>query len=62
MDRHYDLFEIMPDGSPLWKCSIAGHENAIQRLRELAALTQNEVRVMHLASNTIIATMNVPPA
>ncbi|MGA8143213.1 MAG: hypothetical protein WB987_04910 [Candidatus Acidiferrales bacterium] len=62
VDRNYDLFEIFPDGSPIWKCAVAGHENAVLKLRELASQTVNEVRIMHLPSNTIIATMNVPPA
>ena len=61
MDRSYDLFEILPDGSPMWKCAVAGHENAVQQLRELAKQTDNEVRIMHLASNTIIAVMKASP-
>ena len=62
MDRNYDLFEILPDGSPIWKCAVAGHENAIQQLRELAAKTNNEVRIMHLPTQTVIAVLNVPAA
>ena len=58
VDRNYDLFEILPDGSPLWRCAVAGHEDALQQLRELAKHTDNEVRIMHLASNTIIAVLN----
>ena len=61
VDRSYDLFEILPDGSPLWKCAVAGHENAVQQLRELAKHTDNEVRIMHLATNTLIAVLNAPP-
>ena len=60
MDRNYDLFEILPDGSPIWKCAVAGHENAVQQLRELARHTSNELRIMHLSSNTIIAVLNAP--
>jgi adenosine/AMP kinase len=60
VDRSYDLFEILPDGSPIWKCAVAGHENAVQQLRELARHTGNELRIMHLASNTIIAVLNAP--
>jgi hypothetical protein len=62
VDRNYDLFEILPDGSPIWRCTVAGHETAVQRLRELARQTDNEVRIMHLSSNTVIAVLNVPPA
>ncbi|MFY9731904.1 MAG: hypothetical protein WBQ04_03910 [Candidatus Acidiferrales bacterium] len=60
MDRNYDLFEILPDGSPIWKCAVAGHENAVQQLRELANHTRNELRIMHLSTNTIIAVLNAP--
>jgi len=60
MEREYDLFEKMPDGSLLWKTSVHGHENAIRALKELASKTRNEVRVMHLLTQALIATMNVP--
>ena len=58
MEREYDLFEILPDGNPLWRGAVHGHENAIAKLREVAAQTANEVRVMHMASNAVIAAMN----
>ncbi len=59
MERHYDIFEIMPDGSPLWIVAVEGHQNAISKLQELAEKTKNEVRVMHLQSNSLVAAMNV---
>ena len=55
MDREYDLFEVFPDGSLVWRDSVTGHEKAIQRLRELAVLTDNEFRVMHAPTNALIA-------
>ena len=36
MERHYDIFEIMPDGAPMWRAAVEGHENAIVKLQELA--------------------------
>ena len=60
MDREYDLFEIFPDGSALWRVTISGHEKAIARLREYAAQTTNEVRLMHLPTQTVIAALNTP--
>jgi hypothetical protein len=48
MQREYDLFEHFPNGDVLWKMTATGHENAIQQLKELAAKTSNEVRVVHL--------------
>ncbi len=59
MDREYDLFEKYPDGTVLWKSSVVGHENAICKLKELAASTKNECFLMHLPTNTVIASMNV---
>lgn len=57
MDREYDLFEVFPDGSLVWRDSVTGHEKAIRRLRELAAVTDNEFRVMHIPTNALIASM-----
>jgi hypothetical protein len=60
MNREYDIFEILPDGSPIWREVIIGHENAVRRLQELAGRTSNEMRVMHVPTNTIIASTNTP--
>jgi hypothetical protein len=57
MDREYDLFEAFPDGSLVWRDSVTGYENAIRRLRELVELTDNEFRVMHVPTNTLIASL-----
>jgi hypothetical protein len=58
MNRDYDLFEILPDGSPIWKELVSGHGEAIRKPQELAKQTKNEVRLMHVPTNTIIASMN----
>jgi hypothetical protein len=55
MDREYDLFEVFPDGSLIWRGSVTGHEKAIQGLRESAELTDNEFRVLHILTNTLFA-------
>jgi hypothetical protein len=57
MDREYDLFEVLPDGALIWRDSVTGHEKAIQRLRELVAVTDNEFRVMHIPTNALIASL-----
>jgi hypothetical protein len=54
------LFEVFPDGSLIWRQNVTGHENAIRRLRELVELTDNEFRVMHVLTNTLIASMKRP--
>jgi hypothetical protein len=60
MDRSYDLFEIFPDGSALWRGAVVGHEDAIRKLKELATTTTNEMRLMHVPTKTVIATLNAP--
>jgi hypothetical protein len=58
MEREYDLFEQFPNGDVLWRMTVTGHENAIQQLRDLAATTYNEVRVVHLPTQSVIAVLN----
>lgn len=58
MERQYDLFKHFSDGDVLWRMTVTGHENAIQQLKKLAATTPNEVRVVHLPTQAIIAVMN----
>lgn len=60
MERDYDLFEVLPDGALIWKETVHGHENSIRRLLELSTQTLNEVRVMHILTNTLIASMHGP--
>jgi hypothetical protein len=60
MDREYDLFEKLPDGSILWRTVIIGLENAIARLKKLGSLSPNEHFAIHTPSNTVIARVNEP--
>jgi hypothetical protein len=60
VERDYDLFELMPDNMLLWRQKITGHANAIRVLKEIAAKTTNEVRVMHLPTKAVVATMDAP--
>lgn len=59
-DNEFDLFEIFPDGSAIWRLTVTGRDEALAVLQQLAARTGNEVRVMHLPTNSVIATMNAP--
>ena len=58
MNREYDLFEIFPDGSALWRDAVPGRDEAMKQLRQLSTETPNEIRLMHLPSQTLIAAMN----
>jgi hypothetical protein len=60
VDRNYDLFEVLEDGSLIWSDTGSGHMDAIHKLQDLAAQTANEVRVLHLPTRVIIAAMNTP--
>ena len=62
MERTYDIFERLPDDSMRWRASVVGHEPAIAKLKELAAKSGNEFRVMHLPTQAVIATINAPKA
>jgi hypothetical protein len=58
MERDYDLFEVMPDGSLIWRGAVSGHEKAILKLKQLASQTSNVVRLMHVPTKSLIAEMN----
>jgi hypothetical protein len=53
MERTYNLFEKLPDGATRWRASIAGHELAIFKLKEIAASSANEFQLMHLPTQTM---------
>jgi hypothetical protein len=42
----------------LWRMRVSGHENAVRQLKELAATTSNEIRLVHWPTLAIIAVMN----
>lgn len=54
----YDAFEVLPDGTLIWKATVVGHEDAIKKLQQLAKHNRNEFRLMHVPSKTVIATIN----
>jgi hypothetical protein len=60
MERTYDIFEKMDDGVLLWRAVIPGREAAMRKLEEMAVKSPNEFQLKHLASDTLIATMNTP--
>jgi hypothetical protein len=61
VNRNYDIFEILSDGVSVWRAAVSGHDAGILKLRELAAQTKNEVRLMHMPTKAVIATINAPP-
>ena len=59
MEREYDLFEQLPDGSPMWRCHAVGLPEARRKLEELGKSTVNECFAMHLPTREIVARSNV---
>jgi hypothetical protein len=57
MERTYDIFEVV-DGTAVWRKAITGHQDALNFAAQLAAKTPNEIRVVHLTSNALIAHLN----
>jgi hypothetical protein len=58
MNRVYDAFEVLPNGSLIWRATVTGHEDAIDKLQEVAKGSANEFRLIHLPTKTVIATIN----
>jgi hypothetical protein len=55
MDRIYHLFEILPDGSTLWKGGANEEKDALQKLNTLARISTNEIRVVDIRTKKIVA-------
>lgn len=60
MNREYDLFERLPDGSLKWRGFARGTETARLRLRQFATETMNECLAMHIPTQDIVARVNTP--
>ena len=58
MNRDYDLFEKLPNGSVLWRMVVTGRDQCLQALRRLAEVSSNEVFAMHTPTKEVIATLN----
>ena len=62
MEREYELFEQLPDGSPMWRGHVSGLHEARRKLEELSKVTTNEYFAMHLPTKEIVARVNVRTA
>jgi hypothetical protein len=58
MSNEYDIFEKCPDGSLIWRQVICGQQNARNRLKEFCRLGPNEFLLMHLSTDTLVASTN----
>ena len=60
MNREYDLFECLPDGSTLWRGVAVGAFDAHLQLRELARTTVNELFAIEVLTGEVLARVNTP--
>ena len=42
MRREIDIFEKFPDGSTLWRATVLGRFEALQKMQELAEYSENQ--------------------
>ena len=59
MNRDYDIFEKLPDGSSVWREMVVGRENARLKVQRLAKLSSNEFFAIHTPTKEIIARENI---
>jgi hypothetical protein len=59
MDRMYDLYELMPDGSRLLKGCATRLEIARLKLEEFAGRSENEFYAIYTPTKETIARVNI---
>ena len=59
MNREYDIFERLPDGSVLWRAFVQGLEPARAKLNQLASSSKNEFFAIHTPTKEITVRVNV---
>jgi hypothetical protein len=57
--RPYDIFEVMPDGSPIKRAAVTGLEFAKLSLEELSRRTSNECFAADRYTRQVVAQVNV---
>jgi len=56
--RYYDVYERLPDGTLIWIAALLGRQRALAGLKEISAQTENEVFLMDLYDDKVIARKN----
>jgi hypothetical protein len=59
VNREYELFRRLPDGSPIWCDHVFGLEAARLKLAEIAKETTEECYALHLPTHEIVLRLNV---
>ena len=58
MHREYELYEQLPDGSPMWRGHATGLQNVRLKILELAGTTKNMCFAMQLGTKEVVARLN----
>lgn len=58
MKKEFDLFERLPDGSPMWRGHVSDIADIDAKLSEVARKTPNECFALHLPTKQIVRRMN----
>jgi hypothetical protein len=59
MEREYEIFEQLADGSPMWRGHASGLPSVRRQLQEIAGETKNECFAIYLPTKEIVARVNV---
>jgi hypothetical protein len=55
VEHLYHIFEVLPDGTTLYKLGANSEDEALQKLDSLAKTCPNDLRVVDLRSEAVIA-------
>ena len=58
MNRQYDIFQVLTDGTLVWREAVVGHQAALDKLDQLALTEQCEFQLLYLPDKTVIAKIN----
>jgi hypothetical protein len=61
VERDYDIFEQLPNGTPLWRGHASGMQSLRVKLIEVASTTNNPCFAMHIPTQKIVARLNARP-
>lgn len=59
MEREYELFELLADGTPMWRAHASGLRDVRVKLQEIAKTTPNECVAIYLPTKEVVARLNV---
>jgi hypothetical protein len=58
VDRQYDIFQVLTDGTLVWREAVAGHQAGLDKLKQLALSEGCEFQLLYLPDKAVIAKIN----